>query len=216
MAASWRSSYHRYKELFLNVSAVYKKRADLSAFLEIVLSLIAVIIFLTFALKPTILTIIALVQQIKEEEKTIQVLDLKITNLQKAGVILEQNRSFLDNIDVAVASLPSPDVFAKQIEGLSSRNDIELVNLTVDEVTLMGVSKTTRANSETKPLPGDAGEMKYSINVRGRFANIKNFLKEVENLRVISKIDNVTISSATTGSERVITAMITGRVPYLK
>lgn len=216
MATGWRSSYFRYKELFLNVSAIYKKRADLRAFLEIVLSIIAVIIFLVFALKPTALTIISLVQQIKEEQKTLSALTQKITNLQKANTVLGQNQKYITSIDTAVASVPSPDVFAKQIQGLSAKHSVELISLTINEVVLVGTPKITQTSNELEPLPGNANEMGYSINVRGKFININSFLKDLENLRLISKIDSVTINATPTETGRVIVAMVSGRVPYLK
>lgn len=216
MATGWRSSYYRYKELFLNVSAIYKKRADLRAFLEIVLSIIAVMVFLVFALKPTALTIISLVQQIREEQKTLSALTQKITNLQKASTVLGQNQKYISSIDTAIALAPSPDVFAKQIQGLSAKNSVELISLTINEVVLVGTPKTTQVSNELEPLPENANEVGYSINVRGKFTNINSFLKDLENLRVISKMDSVTINATPTETGRVIVAMISGRVPYLK
>lgn len=215
MASGWRSSYYRYKQLFLNVSASYKKRADLRAFLEIVLSLIAVIIFIVFALKPTALTIISLVQQIKEERKVLTLLTQKVNDLQKASTLLTQNQMFLDNINLAISTTPSPDIFAKQILGLSNKNGVELMALTVNEVTLIGPTKKV-ISGETEPLPENANEIEYSISIKGNYVNISTFLKDVENLRAISKIDNLTINSSVNDAGRVIVAVISGRIPYLK
>lgn len=215
MASGWRSSYYRYKQLFLNVSAAYKKRADFRAFLEIVLSLVAVIIFIVFALKPTALTIISLVQQIKEERKTLASLTQKVNDLQKASTLLTQNQMFLDNINIAISTTPGPDIFAKQVLGLSARNGVELMALTINEITLVGnVKKVT--SRETEPLPEDANEISYSISIKGAFVNINSFLKDLENLRVKSKIDSLTISSSVSDTGRVIVAVISGRIPYLK
>ncbi|EKD57423.1 MAG: hypothetical protein ACD_57C00307G0001 [uncultured bacterium] len=215
MATGWRGSYYRYKELFLNISVLYKKRADLRAFLEIVLSIVAVIVFVMFALKPTALTIISLVQQIKEERKTLSTLTQKANDLQKAGTLLAQNQRYIDNINTAVSSAPAPDMFMKQIEGLSARHSVDLMGLVVSDVVLIGSPKTIRISGELEPLPESANEMGYSISVKGSFSNIDNFMKELEKLRVISTIDSVTVNSSVTESGRVIVAVISGRVPYL-
>jgi ACT domain-containing protein len=215
MATGWRSSYYRYKELFLNISVLYKKRADLRAFLEIVLSIVAVIIFVMFALKPTALTIISLVQQIKEERKTLSILTKKVSDLQKANTLLVQNQRYIGNVNVAVSSAPAPDVFMKQVEGLSARNGVNLMGLVISDIVLVGSPRTIRISGELEPLPESANEMGYSISVRGGFSNIDNFIKELEKLRVISTIDSVTINSSVTESGRVIVAVISGRVPYL-
>ena len=62
MATGWRGQYIRYRGFFLNIVDLYKKRADLRAFLEVILSISTVTIFLLFALKPTMLTIVSFVK----------------------------------------------------------------------------------------------------------------------------------------------------------
>jgi len=215
MASGWKSSYFRYRELFLNVSSLYKKRADLRAFLEIVLSIVAVIVFIMFAIKPTALTIISLMQQIKEERITLSALTKKVNDLQKANVLLSQSQNYLKDIEIAVSSAPSPDLFAKQIQGISAKNGVELSGVAINDVILVGSPKTSRASADIKPLPESATEMEYSISIKGNFANINSFLKDLEKLRAVSVIDGITINSSVTDSGRVIVAVISGRVPYL-
>jgi len=215
MATGWRSSYYRYKEVFLNVAALYKKRSDLRAFMEIVLSISAVIIFLLFALKPTALTIISLVQQIKEEKTTLSALTQKLSDLQKANTLLVQNQSYLKDIDLAVSSAPSPDIFAKQIQGLSAKNGVGIAGLSINNVILIGKPKMVNSSSGVEPLPENAVEMAYSVGIRGNYAGIYSFLKDLENLRVISKIDSVTVTSSVMDGGRVIVAVISGRIPYV-
>lgn len=216
MATNWRSSYFRYRELFLNVTALYKKRADLQAFLEIVLSIIAVMVFSIFALKPTAITIIDLVKQIREEEKTITLLNTKISNLQKAKIVFSQNQDSLKKVDVAISLYPNPETFALQLRGLSAKNGVELVGITIKDLILVGESKNTKSQDEHSPLPENAKEMEYSINIRGNYNGIASFIKELENMRMISVIDSVTISTSTTDNGKTIVAIISGRVPYLE
>lgn len=215
MATGWKSSYFRYRELFLNVSSLYKKRADLRAFLEIILSITAVIVFSVFAIKPTALTIINLLQQIKLEKQTISDLNTKIANLEKANNILSQNSGSLDAINMAVASAPAPEIFTKQIQGLSYKNSVTLTGFSINEVVLVGTPKSGKTGKSLKQLPEKANEMEFSINIRGNYVNIDSFIKDLENLRVINTIDTLTISSSVNDSVRSITAIISGRVPYL-
>lgn len=215
MATGWRSSYYRYKELFLNVAAVYKKRADLRAFLEIVLSLVAVIIFLLFALKPTALTIINLVQQIKEERNTLELLTQKVNDLQEASTVLAQNQSYVKDIDTAVSTIPEPETFAKQISGIANRNGVSLTSLSFENIVLVGNYGTLIASKDVEPLPENAHEMVYMISVKGDYTGISNFIKDMENMRVISKLDSISISSSVKDSARVISTTISGRIPFV-
>ena len=215
MATGWKSSYFRYRELFLNVATLYKKRLDLREFLEIILSIAVIIIFSVFAIKPTALTIINLLNQIKAEKQTVAELNKKIDSLGKASILLSQYGGSLDNINIAVASAPFPDVFSKQMQGLAAKNGVSLTGLSINEIVLVGDQKATKGSKEFKALPENANEMEYSINIRGSYVGISSFVKDLENLRVVSTLDVLKISSSVNDSGRVIVAVISGRVPYL-
>lgn len=214
MALGWRGSYTRYKEFFLNITALYKKRAELRAFLEIILSLSTITIFLLFALKPTAVTVVDLLQQIKEKRTTLAGLTQKVSDLQKAASLLQKNQASIQNINIAVSSLPKPSVLSAQVLGLSAKDAVEVLGFSINQIALVGPS-VTKTSSDYKPLPGDAKEMPFSISIRGPYSNLMAFIKDFENLRIIIKIDSMSITSATTDKGLVIVAAISGRVPFL-
>jgi hypothetical protein len=214
MALGWKGSYTRYREFFLNISALYKKSAELRAFLEIMLSLSTIIIFLLFALKPTAVTIIDLLQQIKEKQATLAGLTKKVDDLQKAGVLLQQNQAFIPNINLAVFTLPKPDIYAEQVLGLAAKNSIEILGFSVNQITLVG-TVTSKNTSEFTPLPGDAKEMSFTLSLKGPYSSLVAFVKDFENLRISTKIDSLGINSSVSEKGLVITSVISGRVPYL-
>ncbi len=185
------------------------------AFLEIVLSITTVIIFLLFALKPTAQTIISLVEQIKAEKATLAVLTQKVNDLEKASALLTQNQNYLPDIDLAVSSAPAPEVFAKQAEGVAVKNNVSIIGLSMNNITLVGAPKKVGSPENVEPLPGNAYEMAYSIGVKGNYSDIDSFLKNLESLRVISRIDSVSITSSVGDAGRVIVAVISGRIPYV-
>lgn len=215
MALGWKGSYHRYREFFMNISAIYKQKADLRAFLEIVLSITMVIVFLLFAIKPTALTIISLVQQINEEKQTLVTLNQKITDLQTAQSLLTQNQNYIQDINSAVFSIPSPDVLSKQLQGLSAKNSVQILGIAVNRVVLTGALPNSKSTGGLTPLPGGAYEMPFSISVKADYPSLINFIKDFENLRIATKIDDVGITSSLTDNGRVIVAVISGRVPFL-
>ena len=214
MALGWRGSYTRYREFFLNITALYKKKADLRAFLEIILSLSTITIFLLFALKPTVLTIISLLQQIKEKQSTLSALTQKVNDLQVADSLLQQNQSFIPDIDTAVPTIPNPDIFSEQVLGLAAKDSTDILGISINQTTLVG-TPTGSSPSGLEPLPGNAKEMPFSISVRGAFPNLISFIKDLENLRITTKIDTLGISSSVTDKGLVIVAVISGGVPYL-
>lgn len=215
MALGWRGQYLRYREYFLNVMALYKRRADLKAFLEIILSLTTITIFLLFALKPTALTIISLYNEIQDKRKVVASLDKKIADLRTASQVFAQNQAIIPDIDATVGNAPAPDSVSGQIQGLASKDSTTILGISIGEVTLVGTTPKKKGATDLKPLPGNANEMPVSISVKGSFANLISFLKDFENLRTVSKLDILGISSSDTDTGRVIVAVMSARFPFL-
>lgn len=214
MALGWRDQYIKYKEFYLNIQSLYKQRADLRAFLEIILSITTIIIFLVFALKPTALTIISLYNEIQEKQKTIAKLDQKLNALVTAGNLIKQNQNFISDIDNSVADSPRPDLIVQQIQALSAKNSVAILGITVGQVTLVGSGQPVRA-SENSPLPDDANQMEISLSVRGDYPNLISLLNDISNLRMVTKVDTAGINSSDSDQGKVIVSVITGRTPYL-
>jgi Tfp pilus assembly protein PilO len=215
MALGWKGSYFRYRKFFLNIAAFYKEKPDLGKFLELVMSIVAVIIFLLFAIKPTILTIVGLLQQIEEKRQTLTLLTQKVDALQDANTLLAQNQSVIESIDSSIPSLPNPDVLSKQVQGLAAKNSTTISGIAVSQVNLVGGGSPTKTSGDLKPMPENTGEMPFSISIKGDYTNLSNFIKDFENLRVAAKIDSLGITSSITDTGRVIVAVISGRVPFL-
>ncbi len=215
MATGWHGQYYRYREFFLDIVNIYKQRSDLRAFVEIILSISTITVFLIFALKPTALTIISLTREIREKERVVASLDQKIKDLKTAAAVFSQNQASVPNINFAVSTSPSPETIAKQIQGLAVKNSTAIQGLSIGQVTLVGNDLKTKKSTDTKPLPEGASEMPIGISVRGDYPALLSFIKDLGNLRVANKIDILGISTATSESGRVIIAVISGRVPFL-
>jgi len=215
MALGWRGQYFRYKEFFLNIANVYRQRPNLRVFLEIILSLSTVTVFLLFALKPTALTIISLIQEIGKKRETITTLDQKIGNLRTATTLLSQNRSNLPLIDSAVASTPKVDAVTKQVQGVAAKNGVTLSGLSIGQTVLFGKQDAPKKSTDLNPLPQNAKEMSVAITARGGYTNLLTFLADLENLRIANRIDISGINSATTEVGQIITISISVRLPFL-
>jgi Tfp pilus assembly protein PilO len=214
MATGWKGQYYRYRELFLNIISLYKQRRDLRAFLELTLSLSTIIIFVIFALKPTILTILSLYGQINDKKNTLESLNQKVSALQKANNIYSQNKNSIPTVNTAIFTNPEPDTVSKQILGLASKNGVDLLGMSVGQLMLLGKTTAAKTLINTKPLPDSAQAMSISISVKSTYTNLTNFIKDLENLRVPVKIDSLTINSSQTQEGGIIVSVITARVPF--
>lgn len=215
MATNWREQYLRYKDFYLNIQSLYKQRSDLRAFLEIILSISTVIVFLTFALKPTALTIISLYGQIQEKKQTSADLSKKLTDLQTANANFTKNESVIPDIDISVGNFPQPSVIVQQIQAAAVKDSVTILGVSVGEVILTGSVSGKKLSSDLKPLPGGAREMPISISAKGSYSSLSTFLADLENLRTIINLDSVGINSSETEQGKTIVSIISGRVPFL-
>ena len=106
-ALGWRGQYLRYRDFFLNIWSVYRRRKDVMAFLEILFSLSTISIFSLLALRPTLLTIAQLVKDNQAKEASIAKMDDKIKNLGIAQGILSRDAANINLVESAVPTAAS-------------------------------------------------------------------------------------------------------------
>ena len=216
MALGWRKDYLRYRSYFLNIVNLYKRRQDLKAFLELILTLTTISFFALFALKPTLLTIIELLREIEKKEETVDKMNTKIQNLQQAQTLYIQEGVRIKLLETAVPDKPAPDLFVRQIEGLATSYPVNLLGITIGEVTLLGEEKEKRAKDELQPLPEGSKGIAFSISITGSYQEMVNFLSALEDTRRPVIIDALNILSPQLEETQNLILVVTGRTPYLK
>lgn len=216
MALGWKKDYLRYKELFLKLLIVYKKRNDVRMFLEILLSLITITIFSMFALRPTLLTISQLIKDNREKQETINKMEQKIKNITIAQNIYDQNIEKIPLIEQAIPNTPTPENLLRQIEGIAYLDSVTIVGSSVNEVVLIGEEKKKDKKNEIKNLPENVSTITFSINVSGPYLSLYKFLIDMENSRRPFIINSINLNSSKTEQESIIVMLITGQTPYIK
>lgn len=204
MAQGWRKDYLRYKGFFLDILAIYNSKPNLKAYLELILSLGTIIIFSIYAIKPTILTIVELNNEIKSKENTVSLLTQKISNLKIASNILQKESQNLELIDKAIPTGANVEQLVKQIEKIAFDSSVVIRNFSSANIFLKGSSDKKVEN-----------ELPVSFSVTGNYQNLFLFLQTIENLRRPFRIDSFVFNSnITADNEKFIVLTISGNVPY--
>jgi Tfp pilus assembly protein PilO len=214
MATGWKNNYTRYKDFFLNVLNVYESQPTLKMYLELMLSVVAMIVFSLFAVKPTILTIIDLNKEIKAKEIVSTELKQKIRNLQTANNLMQTESSNLPYLDQAIPKASTPETLVKQIEILGSESQLKTISFALSDAILYGQEKGTKRVSEFGELAEGSNELSFDYSATGSYQDMLNFIKKLEDLRRPVKIDSFLINSTTTESGKVLILTISGRVPF--
>ena len=205
MESGWKQNSSRYRELFKNLIRLYNTKPNIKAYLELILTISTVIVFALFAIKPTILTILDLNKEINSKEATVSKLKQKITNLQIANNLLQQEGQGLSFIDQAIPNTAEPDIFLNTVETLAQQNSVLLVGFSITNIELLGKSKD-------KTL--EKGMLPFSLSVSGNYSNLNNFLINLENLRRPFKVESFSFNKNSTENGQVLVLTIAGKLPY--
>src|SRR3989344_5789127 len=223
MYPGWRNNYLRYKTYFLNVLGRYRERADVRVYLEILLSLTAISIFSVFALRPTLLTIAELIKEIESKKLTLTQMEEKINNLSQAQTLFDRERGKIVLLDTSIPQKIDPVIFARQMEGLSSKHQSQILEVLTGSTPISGevvIGSSTDSSSSSRDveaLPEGTLTFKYSIQLVSaldQFTALSNFLSDLEQLRLPSKLDSLSLSTTEIDQETFLLMRIEGRLPY--
>lgn len=186
--------------------------------LTVVLSIFVVAIFISMALRPTLLSIASLKTTIADANKTSQALKAKVKNLQLASSQLELLKPVLPMLN---ANMPSKGVKYGELV-----NAIEAIAIqsgaTLDTESLGASLLFSRIAS---PFDDDrnhaAVSLKYSLSVTGTYPQLNLFLNDFLSMERLVMVDTVSIApmgssrNANKKSESGLKMDITGSVFYI-
>jgi len=176
MALSWQTEFHRYRRYFVNIGQFYRQK-KVRVYTEIVLSILTTTFFLVFAIKPTLLTITALIKEIKDKKMVTKKLEEKIDSLniaQKEYLAIEGD---LYLVDQALPKDSQIFVLIRQIEVLASKVGVSLGAVQYSSVNLKGDMNEDKLSA-----------VDFKMMLRGDYQDLKKFLLSLANLRRIVQV----------------------------
>lgn len=160
------------------------KQEKTQAFITLVLTLIALSIFVFFAISPTLSTIAQLKKELEDNTFVDQQLVQKIANLSLLG----QKYSFITNdmptVLSALPQKPTVPLLAAQIQSLAKKYNVKITRLQLFQVDIYPSVK----NSD-KSL-----SFAFSIESLGTSADLSVFLSSLVNFERVITIDTLSLS----------------------
>lgn len=197
------------KDLRLALQQFYQQPVARVSF-ELFLTVVAVLFFAIFAIRPTLLTMSDLIKEIDDKQNLDQQLSKKIAALSTIQSEYLQLEDRLEVIDEALPSSPEILYSLQVIEKTAS--DIELV---ISEISVNEIPTTTRAlddNSVTSSA--QRINLPMSISVAGAYPHIRQFVENLQNYRRSFVIDSVIFTTEEVKSSKELRAKITLTTPY--
>lgn len=195
--------YHRY---FTDLSRFYQKK-QVRVYTEIVLTLLTIIFFLVFAIRPTLITVAGLIKEIKEKRVIAEKLDQKINDLSLAQKEYQRIQKDLYLLDEALPLDSRLTVLVRQLEALARKDGAEILSLQFEK---------TKLKSENAVKPAQADEayaINFSIGVTGDYFQLKSFLYSLAQLRRITLTDSFLLQAK--GKDEKLFLTLNGKASYL-
>lgn len=180
MEIDFQTNYKRYRRYFKDVARFYANK-KVKAYTEAVLTIFTVAFFLAFAIRPTLITIASLVKEIKEKKEVSLSLQRKINDLSLAQQNYQAAEKNLYLIDQSLPLNPFLNELIRQIEVLALKDEVKIDTFQFSNVEIK------------KNKPSEKKEIEFNLVVSGEYQNIKNFLKDLTNLRRLISFDNFII-----------------------
>lgn len=205
MKLTFENQFERYKGVFGNITELYKKRKDVQKFLELFLSLFAVIIFSLFAIRPTVSTIISLTKEIKSKEETILIMDEKIENLKTAQSNYYQYKDAIDILVEALPSEPQPEDIIPQMEQAALTNKVYTNGISLGQTIIKGDTSVAPVGNG---LPAKTKGVSITYTGEGDYLNLAGLIRAVDNFRRPIKFDSASITKKKTKEGEVSSTLM--------
>lgn len=171
-----------------------------------IFTIIVVLIFIFFAIKPTVETILVLQKKLNDAEAILQ----KVT--QKANDLSEGKQNY-DNLDPAIKN----GIQSSIPDSIAVRNLIQ----TLDQLTLTNQASISALQIQPFTLQSDVNtqigtltEMQFTLNVEAVYAGIISFLQALQDSSRLITINTLSINKAAEGSNLIMS--VSGKAYYLK
>ena len=213
MALEYKSSLARYRRYLQLASAQPLWHASI----YVILSLILLIVLIFVALRPTLIKISSLLGEIKSQQEIVAKLNRKIMNLQRAGELLDKNKSLLVNLDQAIPSDAEWESWVQSIQAYATESGVLLNTMYIGPSQVVGKDAV---RAEGRPgivipvvLPTGVTGLDFSVELVGNYEQLRLLVKQLEANRRLPKLTSVQISREKDGTLKM---RIAGLISYNK
>lgn len=172
----------------------------------IIVTIVALIVFIVFAIKPTLETIAVLQKELQIQKETLE----KITQKSKDLGLARESYQKLDPFVISKISAAVPDSvqlasLVRALERSATQNSASISAIQFEPINVSSKAST----SSTK-----LGDIKFTFNTEGSYDILKKILHDLsQNPRIIS-IDNLVFNKA--NQSNILLMSVAGKAYYLQ
>lgn len=171
-----------------------------------IFTLIIIAIFIFFAIKPTIETILVLQKKLVETSQVLEKVNKKATDLSLGKQNYDNlSPNLKDKISQAVPDNISLKSVTQSLEQTAKVHEASISALQIQPIVI-----------DTKPVSGigTISEVDFTFNVEGNYKNLNSLLQDLNASSRLISIGSLSLSKVTEGNSLIMS--ITGKAYYLK
>lgn len=180
---------------------------------ELVITILVVMFFALFAIRPTLLTMSDLIKEIDDKKALDRALDQKIAALSTAQT---EYLSLQDRLTLLEEALPTnPNVLEAVgiIEKLASERQIAITTIGVPDLPAE-ITGSPALTNETVATPTQRQNLVLKVTLASDYLTIQQFIKDLQNTRRMAVVDNIEYNVTEQDTNESLRATITINMPY--
>lgn len=178
--------------------------------LELIFTLVTVLFFAVFALRPTLTTMAELTREIEDKTRVNEELTKKVTSLATAQAEYVQYEQRFEILEEAIHDEPTLETALFYLEYLVRRENISLSGLRIETFPIGRLSTSLpEAEGSQAPVPGvsqdsEIGVYAIQASFEGDYANILAFFEALESVRPLFSVQAFNFSVNTNRDRETI------------
>lgn len=171
-----------------------------------IFSLLTISVFIVFAIRPTIETILILQKKLADSDKIVAQINKKTDNLSKGREnyqLLSQN--IKNKIHVAIPDNIEIKSLSRVLEGSAKAHEASISALQIQPLIL-----ENKANESKNTL----GEIAFTFNIEGSYSTLTSVLQDLKISSRLISIDKLNFNKATEGKNIIMS--VNGKAYFLK
>lgn len=174
-----------------------------------IFTLLVTAIFIIFAIRPTVTTILVLQKKITDSEQVLKKVNDKVNNLSLANKnyekLLSDDIIIKSKIDEAIPNNTNLKSIIATLEGLAKTHEASISALQFQPLVL---------EEDTKEKLGTLSEISFTFNTEGQYQNLLLLLQDLKRSGRLISIDTLSVSKFSEGVGLIMS--LSGKAYYLK
>jgi len=174
--------------------------------LELGFSILAVIFFAIFAVKPTLQTMSELIKEIEDKRNLDEQLEQKIASLNTAQAQYQQFSSQFYLLNEAIPKTANLIEGLKIVEKIASDNGLVIKGISISAVP-EEIIQSNESNAQRELLT-------FNVDLSGDYLKIRQFIEDLMNNRRMMLVDQVNFSLGNNRYQKDLSAIVRINLPY--